>query len=178
MTRTRYRFCESFYPHFITCTVVAWLPVFSHPRFANIILDSLAFLNRNRDIDIIAYVLMENHLHAIVVGPDLGKRIGEFKSFTARQIIDGMKESGFKTFLNELKFFKNRHKIDQTYQLWQEGSHPKVIEHENVMEQKIDYIHRNPVKRGYIDDPIHWRYSSARDYAGTPGLVPICKQWK
>ncbi len=177
MTRTRYRFCESFFPHFITCTVVAWLPAFSNPRFAKVILDSLTFLHRSRDIDIIAYVLLENHMHAVVVGPELGKRIGEFKSFTARQIIDGMKEHGFETMLNELKFFKNRHKIDQQYQLWQEGSHPKVIQHEDVMEQKIDYIHMNPVKRGFVDDPSHWRYSSARDYAGVQGLVPVCKEW-
>lgn len=178
MTRTRYRFCESSHPHFITCTAVAWLPVFSQPPFAQIIIDSLKFLTTHRDIDIIAYVLLENHLHAIALGPDLGKRIGEFKSFTARQIIDGMKKRGFTTMLDELKFYKNRHKIDQQFQLWQEGCHPKVIEHEDVMEQKIEYIHINPVKRGFIDDPVHWRYSSARDYAGHTGPIPICTNWR
>ena len=33
------------------------------------------------------------------------------------------------------------------------------------MRQKLDYIHHNPVKRGYVDQPEHWRYSSARNYA-------------
>jgi len=43
---------------------------------------------------------------------------------------------------------------------------------------KFDYIHDNPVKRGYVDDPVHWRYSSARDYAGQPGLVKVITDWR
>jgi hypothetical protein len=34
-----------------------------------------------------------------------------------------------------------------------------------MVKQKLDYIHQNPVKRGYVDDPLHWRYFSARNYA-------------
>jgi len=44
---------------------------------------------------------------------------------------------------------------------------------EAVMRQKLDYIHYNPVKRGYVDRPEHWRYSSARYYAREPGLLEI-----
>jgi hypothetical protein len=44
---------------------------------------------------------------------------------------------------------------------------------EAVMREKLDYIHQNPVKRGYVDEPEHWRYSSARDYAGRKGLVEV-----
>jgi len=46
-----------------------------------------------------------------------------------------------------------------------------------MMRQKIDYIHQNPVKRGYIEQPEHWRYSSARDYVGVDGLLPVDKSW-
>ena len=82
MSRSRYRFCELEAPHFMTCTIVAWLPVFATRRFANIIFESWRYLQTERSIDIIAYVLLENHLHWIAVGPDLGKRVGEFKSYT------------------------------------------------------------------------------------------------
>ena len=44
------------------------------------------------------------------------------------------------------------------------------------MRQKLDYIHRNPVKRGYVDLAEHWRYSSARNYAGVEGLIDI-QRW-
>jgi len=36
--------------------------------------------------------------------------------------------------------------------MWQEGSHPQVIETEEVMWQKIEYIHDHPIRRGYVDD--------------------------
>ena len=82
MSRSRYRFCELEAPHFMTCTIVAWLPVFATRRFASIIFESWQYLQTKRSIEIIAYVLMENHLHWIATGPDLGKRVGEFKSYT------------------------------------------------------------------------------------------------
>jgi hypothetical protein len=47
-----------------------------------------------------------------------------------------------------------------------------------VLRQKREYIHQNPVKRGYVDDPVHWRYSSARNYAGLPGLIPVYMEWR
>jgi len=45
------------------------------------------------------------------------------------------------------------------------------------MRQKIEYIHQNPVKRGYVDDALHWRYSSARNYAGLDGVLEVCTSW-
>jgi putative transposase len=49
--------------------------------------------------------------------------------------------------------------------------------HGYVMRQKLDYIHCNPVKRGYVDLPEHWRWSSARDYLGQPGLIDVDTGW-
>jgi len=47
-----------------------------------------------------------------------------------------------------------------------------------MMLQKLEYLHNNPVKRGYVDEPVHWRYSSARNYAGKPGLVEVITDWR
>jgi putative transposase len=52
------------------------------------------------------------------------------------------------------------------------------IRGDQMMLQKLEYIHHNPVKRGYVDDPLHWRYSSARNYAGMPGLVEVITNWR
>jgi hypothetical protein len=81
------------------------------------------------------------------------------------------------TLLQQLKWYKAQHKIDQVYQLWQEGSHPQQILNDDMMRQKLEYIHNNPVERGYVDDPTHWRYSSARNYAGLPGLIEVTTEW-
>ena len=61
--------------------------------------------------------------------------------------------------------------------VWQEGFQPKLIQSEAMFMDRINYIHHNPVKRGYVDETIHWRYSSARDYEGIAGLIDIERVW-
>jgi len=178
MTRSRYRIFETEYPYFMTCTVVAWLPVFARPQLVEIVLESWRFLQRERDAKIFGYVILENHLHWIAAGPDLSEQVGRFKSYTARRIIDSLEQAGFGTLLQELRFFKLRHKVDQVHQLWQEGSHPQQIQSEEMMRQKLEYMHANPIRRGYVDDPVHWRYSSARNYAGMAELIEVVTDWR
>lgn len=99
------------------------------------------------------------------------------RGHTARRIIDETERLGYSTLLEELRYFKLRHKIDQTYQLWHEGSHPQQIRNDEMMWQKLEYVHNNPLRRGYVDDPLHWRYSSARNYAGQAGLIEVVRDW-
>jgi hypothetical protein len=79
--------------------------------------------------------------------------------------------------LRELKFFKLQHKTDQEHQLWQEGSHPVQIHGDAMMLQRLEYMHDNPLRRGYVADASHWRYSSAGDYAGRAGLIAVVTNW-
>jgi hypothetical protein len=177
MTRTRYRIFEEEYPYFLTGTIVAWLPVFCRPEFVQFIFDSWRFLQRERGIRIYGYVIMENPLHWIASGKDLAEHVGRFKSFTARQIIDEMERRKYATLLQELHFYKCRDRSDQQYQLWQQGNHPEQIQNDEMMLQKLEYMHMNPVRRGYVDDPVHWRYSSTRNYAGMKGLIDVITDW-
>ena len=177
MARDRYRFVENGQPHFVTMTVVNWLPVFSSRATAEILLDSLRYLQEQQRMTLYAYVIMENHAHVVSAAEQLGKEIGNFKSYTARKIIDRLTEMGAVNALDRLSEYKLVHKSDRTYQLWQEGSHPKLIQGDEMMRQKIEYIHYNPVRRGYVDLPIHSRYSSARNYAGLEGLIPVTTTW-
>jgi REP element-mobilizing transposase RayT len=100
-----------------------------------------------------------------------------FKKYTARQIIDLLKMRKVTTILEQLSFYKKSHKEDREYQLWQEGIAPKLIQSDAMMVERINYIHNNPIKRGYVDEAKHWRYSSARDYEGDAGLVEVEKFW-
>ncbi len=88
-----------------------------------------------------------------------------------------MAEQGIKPILDQLAFYKKAHKNDRAYQFWQEGVHPEWIQNDTMMRQKIDFIHLNPVARGYVDKPEHWRYSSARNYLGQEGLIEVCTKW-
>jgi putative transposase len=123
------------------------------------------------------YVVLENHIHFIASADDLANEVGDFKSYTARRIVDFLRERQVHTLLEGLEYHKARHKTDRTFQVWQEGSHPEVIENEEMLRQKIEYIHQNPVKRGYVCDPTHWRYSSARNYAKIEELVSVSTDW-
>lgn len=177
MPRSRYRFVGNDAPYFMTMTVNWWLPVFTRPETVTIVFDSWRWLREHDEFRLHGYVVLENHLHLIGFAPDLPKVTQHFKSYTARRIIDYLAESKAQRLLDLLALFKREYKTQSEHQLWEEGNHPQRIEHDSVMRQKLDYIHYNPVKRGYVDLPEHWRWSSARDYAGLPGLIEVDREW-
>jgi len=174
MTRTRYHFLpDDPCPYFITATTVNWIALFSNPTICGIVLDSLQYLIDNQRLILHAYVILENHLHLVASSENLAKEIANFKSFTARKCIDYYVENQNQFVLDQLSSYRLDHKRDRQYQFWQEGSHPERIMSEEMLQQKIDYTHFNPVRRGYVEVPEHWRYSCDRDYAGQAGLLRI-----
>jgi len=177
MGRSRYKIVEPTHPHFLTCTILNWLPIFTRQESVQIIIDSLKHLQKEENLKLYAYVILENHLHIIAESDDISKSMKHFKSFTAKALLKLLQKENAKTLLEQFQFYKKAHKIDRTYQIWQEGYQPKLIQSDAMMISKINYIHHNPVKRGYIDEAKHWRYSSARDYEGLEGLIEVERFW-
>lgn len=177
MGRSRYQIYDEQASHFLTCTVLNWIPLFTRPQTVDIILEAINYRQQEKGWRVYGYVILENHLHLVAQVDNLQKEVAQFKSFTARKLIDYLQECHAERILKQLAYFRKEHKQDREYQLWEEGSHPELIGNDLMLRQKLDYIHRNPVKRGYVDDPIHWRYSSARNYAGLPGLIPVYIDW-
>lgn len=173
MARTRYKIYEKHYPYFMTSNIVYGIPLFSDPVVVKIVLNSLEYLKQNSGLKIYCYCVMENHLHLIADHDNLSSCMQSFKSFTARKIIDSLESRGHNYLLRSLVYAKKKSKINSDYQVWEEGYHPKQITSRNMMTQKVDYIHSNPTKRGYVDLAEHWRYSSARNYAGMEGLLTV-----
>jgi len=173
MGRSRYKILNEAYPYFHTLTVAGWQPVFTRRESVQILFDSFIWLQENTDFKLHAYVVLENHLHFIASSCQHSKRIQQFKSFTARQILDLLAQRNATTLLKYFAYYKRKHKTESHYQFWQEGSHPEEMANSTLLMQRIAYIHNNPVKRGYVDLPEHWRYSSARAYLGQASLLPI-----
>lgn len=173
MSTNDYKIYNERYPYFITTGIHFGFPLFSNPEAAKIILENLQFLKSDRGIKLIAYVIMENHIHFISQGTNLRDKIGQFKSYSARRIIDLFKNHCHTKWLVRMRKVKSSYKTNQDYQLWSESFRPKQIISDKMMIQKIEYIHNNPVKRGYVDKPEHWRYSSARNYARIKGMIPV-----
>ena len=177
MGRSRYKIYEPTHPHFVTCTILNWIPLFTRQETVQIVFDSLNYLKQTDNAKLYAYVILENHLHLLISSDHLPQTMQKFKRHTSKKILQLLQEQNVSTILDQLKFYKKAHKTESEYQLWQEGYQPKLIQGERMFIDRVNYMHYNPVKRGYVDEAKHWRYSSARDYEGIEGLIDIEKLW-
>ena len=171
--RSRYKIVEVEAPHFTTCTIVGWLPVFTREKYLDIITASLSFCRQQKGLRLHAYVILDNHLHLIVSGDDLSQVMRDFKRHTAKEIQEVARQDNKQWLLKQFEFFKDMQKVKSRHQVWQEGFHPQDIIGEDMLRQKIEYIHYNPVRAGLVDRPEDWRYSSTRDYLGQDGVLEI-----
>lgn len=176
--RSRYRVNEPDAAHFVTATVVAWLPVFTKAVRCDIVVDSLKYCREHKGLRIHAWVILDNHLHAILSAPDLSRVLADFKRHTAKCLLEQFAVEGNEWLINQFEYFRARHKIESQHQIWQEGSHPQALVSDDMLIQKLEYLHNNPVKRGLVAAPEHWRYSSAHEQCS--GVEPLlrCDPWR
>ena len=176
--RSRYTIREKDQAHFVTATIVEWLPVFTTAGCCNILVESLLHCRQHKALRIHAWVILDNHFHAILSGPDLADTLRDLKRFTARSLLSQLQIEKREWLLNQLAFYRAKHKSDSDHQVWQEGSHPQAISTDAVMEQKLDYLHHNPVRRGFVAAPEHWSYSSAHEWLVGTEPPFRCDPWK
>lgn len=162
--RSRYTITESEGLYFLTITIVDWLPVFVGTAPCEIALESLLFCRKEKELRLYAYVLMDNHVHLVAEAPDLTGCVQSLKRHTARALINWAVSTKKDWLLHQFAYCRKAYKHNSQYQVWQEGAHPQLIQGDAMLRQKRVYIHNNPVRRGYVDVPEHWRYSSARNY--------------
>ena len=176
--RSRYRIQEPDHAHFVTATIVEWLPVFTTAACCDVLIRSFEHCLEHKGLRIHAWVILENHVHAILSGPGLADTLRDLKRFTSRALLEQIRAEGREWLLNQLAYYCARHKTTSEHQVWQEGVHPEAILSDAIMEQKLEYLHNNPVKRGMVVAPEYWRYSSAHEWA-TGGLpVMRCDSWR
>ena len=101
-----------------------------------------------------------------------------FKRITATALLEQIRTEGGAWLLNQLACFKAALKTASRHQVWQEGAHPQAIAGDEMMLQKIDYIHNNPVLRGLVLAPEHWRYSSAHEWLSGAEPALRCDPWR
>ncbi len=71
------------------------------------------------------------------------------------------------------KRLEKRNNNNKNFQFWRQDNHPEELISNKFKDQKLDYIHNNPVEAGLVDIPEDYRYSSARDYAGGKGILQV-----
>ncbi|MFY9153923.1 MAG: transposase [Prolixibacteraceae bacterium] len=164
---------------YLTFTIVDWVDVFTRNVYKIVIADSLNYCIEKKGLEVFAWSLMSNHLHLVcraAEGFRISDIIRDFKKFTAKTILDKIEtepESRRDWMLYRFEFagkFDNR---ISKYRFWQDTNHAIELDRNTLIEQKINYIHDNPVRSLIVGKQEDYLYSSARDYAGEKGLVNV-----
>lgn len=170
--RTRYKApIEGTY--FVTSSIVNWIKIFNLKGFPEIIIDELKFRKEKEQIRLYGYVIMPDHFHLIISSENIPKVMRSIKSYTAKMIINKLKEEKQTLILKKLNDLKSEFKTQSEYQVWQEGFHPKMILGNKEFIQKMNYIHNNPVLKELTDSPEKWIYSSYNFYFGDEYILEM-----
>jgi putative transposase len=165
--------------YFLTFTVVDWVDVFTRKEYKIVVVDSLNYCVQNKGLEIFSWCLMSNHLHLVCRAKDgfrLTDIVRDFKKFTAKAILDKIKnepESRQDWMLYRFEFAGKFDRRVSTYRFWQDTSHAIELESNEMVEQRINYVHDNPIRAMIVNQPEYYLFSSACDYAGEKGLVMI-----
>ena len=165
-------------PHFITCTVVDWIDVFTRKNYRDIVISSLQYCIKEKGMLLYGFVIMSNHLHLIVQSKDskLSDLIRDFKKFTAKNILDTIQsdpKSRREWMLERFHKAIETHSRNKSYQFWQYGNHAEEIFTLPFLWDKLNYIHLNPIRAGWVEKAQHYIYSSASNYVTGKGLLEI-----
>ncbi|MCL2593328.1 MAG: transposase [Defluviitaleaceae bacterium] len=155
-----------------------WIDIFTRQVYRDIVIDSLRFCQQNKGLEVYAFVVMSNHIHLLLRSfpGKLSDTIKEFKSFTAKQILETIQtepESRRDWMLNLFEFSAKQHKRNSKYQVWTHENHAEIIYSDKFIEQKINYIHENPVQAGIVEKAEDYLYSSARNYADLSTVLEV-----
>ena len=140
--------------YYLTLTIQRWYYLFDRHNRWQILADSLHYCQEKKGLELNGYVFMLNHIHLIATSPDMAGFLRDFKRFTSVKLKNNLET----TEPRVLQLF-----VDDKgkYQFWQNTNAPKKIENPNFYRQKLNYIHQNPLRKGYVLAPQHWVWSSA-----------------
>jgi len=164
--------------YFITMQIVQWADIFTRQIYRDIVIDSLNYCRKEKGLEVFAYVIMSNHVHIIVRSKKskLSDTIRDLKRHTSKTIIENIKEqpeSRRDWLLMIFRYSASKHKRNNEFQVWTHENHAVELDDLKMIDQRIDYIHMNPVKSGIVLKPEEYVYSSAKNYAGMESVMEI-----
>lgn len=160
--------------YFITFAVVEWVDVFTRKEYVDIVIESLRYCQKEKDLLIHAWCIMSNHLHLIVSvkeGGNLSDVLRDFKKFTSKEILKAIENNKQESRRNwMLWIFKSagtKNSRNEKYQFWQQDNHPIELSNAEITKSKLNYLHDNPVNAGIVRNAEDYVLSSSSDYYGT-----------
>lgn len=176
---TSYRIGDQNALYFITFSTVGWIDVFTRKIYKDLLIENLDYCRKNKGLEIFGYCVMSNHIHIITrakEGFSLSDILRDFKKYTSKQIIKTIieePESRREWMLNLFHYAGKNNPNNSQYQVWRQDNHPIELYSNEVIGQKLDYIHNNPVEAGLVENEEDYLYSSARNYAGLNSFLDI-----
>ena len=170
--------CHPGAAYFLTATVVDYTVIFDEKAYAATVLDNLDFYRKKYRFRLYAYVIMPEHLHLVIHSSSetrITDIMRDFKSYTSKKLTAQLKEDGRVEVLSRLRRSSSS-KIEQPFGA--PGNRAVGIYSENVLRTKVNYIHANPLRRGLVEEPADYPYSSYRNYyLDDESLIKIDKEW-
>ena len=166
----KYKVIDSTVPTFITLTFVQWIDILTRQRYIGIIDESFEYCIQNKGLRIHYYVYMTSHIHLIVTSEkeEIQNIVRDFKRHTNQQLILAIQEIGESRrewMLAKFGYEANRTKRARKYKVWKDGFHPVILDTVKKLDQRIRYIHANPVDEGFVALPEYWKNSSFNFYS-------------
>jgi len=167
--------------YFVTASISGWKHLLAEPKYAQVILDSLVWLQKAKRILLFAFVIMPSHLH-MILKPEIktiGDILQDFGSYTAHTILHQLRHDKREDLL--LFFHEQRRDARHELSIWQDIQAKNIYSSE-FLYQKMEYIHSNPISKNWklVADRADYKYGSACFYdRGTPAIIPITdiSQW-
>jgi putative transposase len=171
---TKYKVRNNELAHFVTFSVVNWIDALTRPDYKEIILESLQYCSKEKGLILHAWVIMSNHVHLIISakeGHTISDILRDLKKFTSTQIVkaikENQKESRKEWMVWMFKRAGKQNSNNKDIQFWQQDNHPIELGTHIIKQQRLDYLHENPVRAGIVYEPQDYIYSSGVDYYTT-----------
>jgi putative transposase len=155
--------------YFVSFSVVGWMDVFTRREYQEILIQSLQYCQKNKNLKLYCYCILPSHVHLITYSEkgDLSGILRDMKSFTAKQLIKAITENPLESrkewMLHQFKYYGKNSPQKQEMQFWKHDNHSFFLYSNKMIQQKVDYIHMNPVESGFVNQPHEWRMSSANE---------------
>ncbi len=175
----KYKFHNKQGLYFVSFAIVYWIDVFTRERYFSILAASIEYCRKEKGMELYAYCFMPSHVH-LVFRSGNGNPSGlirDFKKHTTKKVIEAIQDNSQESRREWLlwmfeKAGKEKGNVSK-YQFWQHHNKPIELWTDKVIEQKIDYIHNNPIESGFVINAIDWKYSSARNYQDDQTVLKI-----
>jgi len=175
----KYKIWDQRKAYFLTLTVVGWIDVFTRKSHKLTIVESLQYCQKEKGLTLLGYCLMPSHLHLIARAEStytLSDILRDFKKYTSKAIIRQVMtepESRRDWMLEYFSKSGDTHKRVTEHKLWQDGNHAEEINSNKFFNEKLEYIHNNPVEELIVERPEDYFFSSARNYAGLNNYLEV-----